>query len=323
MRLFYMALAAIGTAAVAQADPLRVVADIAPVHSLVAKVMGEVGAPDLLLAQSVSPHSASLRPSQARLLQEADVIVWVGPTLTPWLDRSLDNLGGDATVLTLQNAPGLTLRAPRTLAVFGEKDGHDDDHKDAHADHDDDHTHAHDHAHEGEGIDPHIWLDPENALILLDYIAGWLADLDAQHADTYRANAAQAKAVLSTHLDALSARLTPLADRPFVVYHDAFQYFETQFGLSVLGALAGSDAVAPSAARLVELRASLPATGKVCVFAEPQFDPKLITALQDSADMRSAVLDPLGSTFDLGPALYDALMDDMATQIEDCLTPKS
>ncbi|MEE4118863.1 MAG: zinc ABC transporter substrate-binding protein [Paracoccaceae bacterium] len=310
--------------------------DIAPVHSLVAQVMGDLGSPELVLPPGASPHGYALRPSEARALQEADLVVWVGPGLTPWLSSALGSLAGDAAVVEAMEAEGVTLLDMRESAVFP---GHDHDHGDVHAEadahdhdhdhdrdhaeahaHDDDHAedHAHDDDHEHGEHDPHVWLHPDNATAIVRAVAVALSEIDPDNAAVYGANAEAAAERIGALEAELSARLAPVQGLPFVVFHDGYQYFEAAFGLEAAGAISMSDARMPSAARLAEVRGRIEELGAACVAAEPQFDPGLVEAVAEGADVRTAVLDPLGMALEPGAELYGAMMRDLASALVGC-----
>ncbi len=290
----------------ALADAPKVAADIAPVHALVARVMQGIGAPELIVAANASPHGYALRPSQARALQEADLVVWIGPDLTPWLEKPLRNLAAEAEVLTLLDAP-----ETQVLAYRGGPN-HD------HGDHDQD-ADGHDHGLEAGGTDPHAWLDPENARRWLALIAERLAAADPGNAAGYRANAAEGIAELEALEARIAARLAPLAAVPFVTFHDAYQYFETRFGLSFAGSVALGDATDPGPARLAALQREMQDRGVHCAFREPQFDDRRLRALTGNGGLTVAELDPMGSTLTPGPDLYPALLWQMAEAFAACL----
>ncbi|NNU81159.1 zinc ABC transporter solute-binding protein [Halovulum dunhuangense] len=296
------------------AEPPRVVADILPVHSLVARVMQGAGEPVLLLPPGADAHGHAMRPSEAQLLESAGLVVWVGPELTPWLERALAALAQDADRLALMDAPGVMHLEMREGAVFGAHDhGAHDDHGHAEEAAHDDHGHAHD------GEDPHVWLDPRNAQAMVAAIAEQLAGLDPERAELYAANAAAAQAELRALEEELAATLAPLAGTGFVVLHDAFHYFEARFGVEAAGAVSASDAAAPGAARIAEINTLLGGEGVACIFAEPQQSGALVEQLAAESGARLGLLDPLGAALEPGAGLYPALMRDMAAAMTDCL----
>lgn len=328
----------------------RVATDIAPVHSLAAQVMEGVGEPDLLMAPGASPHGYSMRPSEAQALQDAEIVFWIGEALTPWLERGIETLASDAEIVELLGAGGSEMLPSRDTAIFEHGEDHHDEHKDDHDKHDDDHDkhdehedhadedkhHHDDHAgekdheeHAGEGgghdhhdhgeNDPHAWLDPDNAKAWADLIAATLAKADPANAAAYVANAAAAKARLDVQAQAIAARLNAVRGKQFIVFHDAYQYFEHRFDMPSSGALSLSDARKPSPARITEIRDHVAANDITCVFAEPQFNAGIVNAVSDGADIKSGVMDPLGSANAPGADFYSALIDDLAAAVVDCL----
>ncbi|CTQ49510.1 zinc ABC transporter substrate-binding protein [Jannaschia donghaensis] len=288
----------------AVADVPAVVADIGPVHSMVARVMDGVGNPRLLIPAGVSPHGHAMRPSEADALARADIVFWVGTALAPWLDRAVDSLASDAmSVELLETAAG---------APEGAEEDHDDDvDNDAHDDHD-----GHDHG----DIDPHAWLDPVTGKLWLDRIADVLAEADPENAIIYAANAEAGKAELDTLVVEVRAQLEPVRGRGYITFHDAYHGFETRFDMPSLGAISVSDAVPPSAGQVARLRDVVTTAKAVCVFSEPQFDPGLVETLTEGTEARAGVLDPLGATLQPGMTLYPTLLRSIATALEDCLS---
>lgn len=291
----------------------RVVADIAPVQSIAARVMAGIGAPDILLPPGASPHGYSLRPSEARMLEAADLVVWVGPDLTPWLAGPIGALARNATVLTLEETPGVVVLPARAGDGF-EAHPHDEDDL------------AHEHEHADDPADPHhgprdghLWLDPENAVAAARAIAAALGTLDPAGAPAYAANAEAFAAETADLVRAISAELAPLRGRPYLVFHDAYQYFEHSFDLPAAGRVALHDGVSPGAARVAVLRDRVRAEGFVCAFAEPQFEPKLLATIVEGSDVRTATLDPLGASLPAGPGLYPALISGLADGLAECL----
>ena len=302
----------------ASADVPQVATDIPPVHSLVSQVMGDLGTPKLIVPPGTSPHGYAMRPSEARALQNADVTFWMGPDLTPWLGRAIKSLTGNAINVALSNSEDLVRHPFRTGATFDSHDHHD------HGDHGDEHKEAHkddhgDHGDEHEGLDPHLWLDPDNARILLGVISSTLAGLDPTHADTYRANAAQAKKAIAALTHELDAALQPIRGRPFIVFHDAYQYFEHRFNVDASGSVALGDASSPGPARIAAIRQKVQTLGAHCVFSEPQFRSKIITTVIEGTTARAATLDPLGATIKPGPELYSQLLRNLGDNLLTCL----
>ena len=283
----------------ALAEVPRVITDIPPVYGLVAQVMGDLGAPVLLLEKGADEHDFQLRPSQMRDIASADVAVWIGPELTPWMERALEGAKGDMASLPLLAVQGTA------LLEFGAAD-----------DHGDDHDHGHDHG----GTDPHAWLNPENAAPWLDAIAAVLSAKDSGNAATYAANAATAKAEIAA-LDAeISAAIAPVKDKGFVAYHDAYQYFAAHYGMNYLGAIAMGDASAAGAAHLREMQSTI-ANGVVCVFPEVQHDADLLLQLTEGTAVNAgAALDPAGAMLSHSPASYTDVLRNLTTALTGCLS---
>lgn len=308
-------------AAPAFAEVPQVVADIAPVHGLVARVMAGVGEPALLMPPGASPHHYAMRPSEAAALSGADVVFMVGPELTPWLGRPLESLAFGAGQVPLLHAAGTTMLPVRQTALFG---GGDDGHGHDHASHDHDHDHDHDHAdhdhgdHAHEGPDPHAWLDPENGKAWLAAIAAELSRLDPENAATYAANTSAGAEEIDAAADDVRAELATVPGLRFIVFHDAYQYFENRFDFPAAGAIAISDAAPSGPTRIAELRDRIAALGIDCALSEPQFDPDLVATVLDGAEARTAVLDPLGTGLATGPEFYPALIRSAGTALASC-----
>jgi zinc transport system substrate-binding protein len=303
----------------AWADVPRVATDIAPVHSLVAQVMAGVGTPDLTIPPGASPHSYSMRPSEARALAGANLVVWVGPSLTAWLGDPIDTLASGALRLELENVAGTVMLENRTGFAFEVHDhraNHDDD---AEEEGRDDHADHGGHDHPADAIDPHLWLDPVNASLWLGAISDALGQLDPENAQIYAANAAKGQGDMAKLQARIQAQLEPVQGRPFAVFHDAYHYFEARFGVEASAALLLSDGSAPSAARLDEVRNVVQSINAVCVFTEPQFNPGLVAALAEEGSLKSALLDPLGAALTPGPALYGEMIQGLATSFANCL----
>lgn len=304
-----------------------VVASIKPVHSLVAAVMGDTGSPELLVQGASSPHTYSLRPSEARKLEQAKVVFWVGEGMETFLGKPLDALARNARVITLSETEGLTLLDLREGGAFeahnhdDHADDHDDEDHDDH-DHDHDHDHEHEHAHEGQdrphGKDMHIWLDPENARVMARKIAATLGEADPENAAVYARNAQALDERLASLMETVRNELAPVADKPFIVFHDAYHYFEDRFGLHAAGSISINPETPPSAQRVKEIRDRIAESGAICVFAEPQFEPKIVGIVTEGTDAKSGVLDPLGADLADGPDLYPRLIQALAASFRAC-----
>jgi zinc transport system substrate-binding protein len=314
------------------AEPPAVIASIKPIHSLAAAVMQGVGTPGLLVQGAASPHSYAMRPSDAARLNAAQVVFWIGPALEAFLVKPVASLAGDASVLELEEIPGLTLYPPREGGVWaphaheGEEhagDEHEGEDEHAEEEHAEEEHEEEGHGHEAGTVDAHLWLDPDNAKTIAAAMAETLAAADPANAAAYRANAAD----LATRIDALDAELmaelAPVRDRPFIVFHDAYQYFEAHYGLSAAGSITVSPDQPPGAKRLSEIRATIAERGTACVFREPQFEPALIDLVIEGSGARQGELDPEAAALNEGPELYFEMMRGLARSIAGCLGESS
>ena len=282
-----LVLAALLAPAPTRAAP-NVVATILPVQAIAAAVMRGVAEPDLLLPPGASPHAFALRPSDAARLAAADLVVWIGPGLEGFMAKPVAALDGRVRVLTLADAEGV-----RLLPADADE-------------------HGHDHA----GADPHLWLDPANAEAMAGAIAATLGAIDPPHATTYAANAAAFAAAARDLQARLEARLAPVRGQPYVVFHEAYRYFEAAFGLKPAGSVTVNPELPPGTARVAELRALIETSGAICVFTEPQFEPRLIATLTAGTGARTGTLNPIGTP---GPDAYARLLTGLADSLINCL----
>ncbi|MDA8585420.1 zinc ABC transporter substrate-binding protein [Rhodobacteraceae bacterium] len=303
-------------ASVVFAAPLRaevpsVLTDIAPVHSLVSMVMEGVGTPQLLLRPGTSPHSYAMRPSEAAALQSADVVVWVGDGLTPWLEGPIERLAGDAEILGL-----LEIAPVQRENAEDHHDGHDDEHDDEQ----DDHTaeHEDDHHDDHGDIDPHAWLDPENAIHWVRVIADTLATRDAENGDTYRKNASAAAAKIADMQSKIAATFAEGDAPSYAVQHDGYGYFEARFGLAHAFAITTTHAVSPGPARIAELRESVLKSPIDCVLTDGFEAIGLLNTVLEGHQTRVVNADPTGAEFTPGPLLYIDLTRNLADTIAAC-----
>ena len=319
----------------ANAD-VSVVTSIKPVHSLVSGVMEGVGTPIVMIEGAGSPHTYSLKPSQARQLQDADLVFWMGDELEPFLVDAAQNIARNAELVNLFDSHGLKKIRFREGGMFDEHDDHDDHAKDDHDDHgkerhakDDHDDHGHDkhakddHDDHGHGeFDPHVWLDPINAKAIVHEIEEALVKADPKNAKKYEANAVRMAGKLDQLVTELRAQLQPVQGKGFIVFHDAYQYFEQRFGVAAIGSITVSPEVIPGAERVKDLRKKIRDLRATCVFSEPQFEPKLVRTIVDGTDAQTGILDPLGSSLAKGPDLYFELVREMARSLKECLSAK-
>ena len=292
----------------ANAD-INVVTSIKPVHSLVSGVMEGVATPDLIIDTGGSPHTYSLKPSQARQLQNADIVFWISPKLEAFLEKPIESIATNALVLQLLETDGVIKVSFREGGAFDAHD-HDDEDHDEHDEHDEHHE---------DETDPHLWLDPLNAAILVDHIADVLSDSDPDNKQTYEANADAMLTKLDQLVDDVTTELKPVQDRGYIVFHDAYQYFERRFNVSAIGSITVSPEVLPGADRIRELQEKVASLDASCVFSEPQFEPRLVSTITENTNARTGVLDPLGSSIENGPDQYFQLIRDMSSSLKECL----
>ncbi len=289
------------------AEPPAVVASIKPIHSLVAAIMAGVGTPELIVEGASSPHTYSMKPSNARALQGAKVIFWTGPGMEVFLQKPLAALGSGAVQVELDKASGLTKLKYREGGAFEADDDGDEPAPDA----------------VGEQFDMHLWLDPMNAKAMAAEITATLVAADPANALAYQAN----QTTLNTRLDALDKEIaktvSTVKDKPFIVFHDAYQYFEHRYRVKVAGSITVSPETIPGAERVADIHRKVADLGATCVFAEPQFEPRLVNVVIEGTKARSGVLDPEAATLPEGPDLYFNLMHGVANALKDCLSQES
>ena len=302
---------------------VKVVASIKPIHSLASYLMDGVNKPGLIVDGYASPHGFALKPSHAKMLQDADLIFWVGEDLENFLEKPLGSIAKKAEKIELLNIKGLNKLKFRERNIF---DGHDDHgHKeDGHDDHghkEDGHKEdGHDdHGHEGHAhgeYDPHIWLDPMNAKVILKEMAEHLIENDQKNASKYKDNLNKAL----KDLDKLNKNIKADLNKEFksIVFHDAYQYFEKRYNVNILGAFTVNTDVLPGAEQLSEIREIIEHDKVTCIFSEPQFNPDIINAVAKDMDIKTGVLDPLGATLNPGKDLYFDLIRNMSKSFKGC-----
>jgi zinc transport system substrate-binding protein len=287
------------------ATPPKVVVSILPIHSLVAGVMEGIAKPQLLIRGGASPHSTSLRPSDARILAEAELIFWVSEDLETFLIKPLKGLAKKATIIELMETPGVTPAMSKSEDEVQGKDNHEKHDK-------------HDSHHHGDG-DPHIWLSTANAKAIVRAATKTLAKLDPKNASRYEANAQKLEMRLTVLHKNLAQNLKPIQKTPYIVFHDAYGAFENEFSLKMVGAVTISPDRKPGIRKLKHLRHEIAEHKTPCVFAEPQFSPSLIKTLISGSQAKMGVLDPIGANLHPGPNAYFELMHEIANALTNCL----
>ena len=294
---------------------ISVVTSIKPLHSLTSYIMEGVGEPELIIDGVASPHNFQIKPSHAKMLQNADLVIWIGEDLESFLPTALKSIPKDAVVFELLDQSGLKKLKFREKNIF---EGHDDHGHDEHAKKEDDHDdHGHDdHGHGHGSFDPHIWLDPANAKVIVKKITNQLSKIDKDNASTYKANSKKVIKDLDGLIKEVKNEINK--DASFVVFHDAYQYFEKRFGLSVIGALTVNPDVMPGAEQLSEIREVIEHEKAKCIFSEPQFNPNIINSIASDTGVKTGVLDPLGANIGKGKNMYFDLIKDMSNSLKGC-----
>ena len=295
---------------------VKVVTSIKPLHSLASYLMDGVGKPDLIVDGYASPHGFSMKPSHAKMLQDADLIFWVGEDLENFLEKPLNSIAKKAEKIELMDIKGLNVLSFRERNIFDEHDDHDDHEghtkkkKDDHDDHDDHEGHGH-----GE-YDPHIWLDPINAKVILKEMTEHLIENDSKNTSTYKSNLDKAL----KDIDKLTMNVMTELNQSVssIVFHDAYQYFEKRFNVNILGAFTVNTDVMPGAEQLAQIREIIEHDKVSCVFSEPQFNPDIIKAVAKDMNIKTGVIDPLGATLDPGKDLYFDLIRNMSASFKGC-----
>jgi zinc transport system substrate-binding protein len=293
---------------------VKVVTSIKPIHSLVSYIMDGVGKHDVIVDGYNSPHGFSLKPSHAKMLENADLVIWVGEDLEAFLEKPLQTIAKKAKNIELMDLKGIKKLEFREKNIFEEHDDHKE--KDGHKEHGD---HKEKDGHEGHGhgeYDPHVWLDPINAKVIIKEITNQLVQLDSKNSLIYKSNAKKALTDIDKLVKDIKKELNK--DLRFVVFHDAYQYFENRFDIQVLGALTVNTDVMPGAEQLSEIREVIEHEKVNCLFSEPQFNPAIIKSIAKDTKIKTGILDPLGAKLDKGKNLYFDLLKNMSSSFKGC-----
>ena len=309
----------------AKAD-IKVVTTIKPLHSLISSVMEGVGEPSLIIEGTSNPHTFVFKPSHAQMLEEADIVFWIGEDLEAFMEKPLDSLAGNATKISFMELSSIEKLKFREENIFDDHDDHDedghkeDDHDDhGHDDHDgheDEHEGHDDHGHHHGEFDAHIWLDPSNAIEMVLEISHELSEIDPDNAAKYEQNANKAIASLNNLINEISSNIPK--DASYIVFHDAYQYFENRFGVSSAGALTLNPDVLPGAKQIDAIQDLIQDKNIKCIFSEPQYNPKIIETLAADMKISTGIMDPLGAFIDQGPEMYNQLILNIANPLKDC-----
>lgn len=286
----------------AQAEP-KVVTSIKPVHSLVSAVMKGVDVPALIVEGADSPHTYALKPSQAKMLEQADLVFWIGHDLETFLEKPIKNIATKATVIKLFDTHGLNKLTFRKDAAFEKHE----------------HGAKHENKYDHDKFDPHIWLDPQNVRVLINKIKQAFIEIDVANAVTYEANVSDLDHKLDELIEEIDTILQPVKGRAFIVLHDAYHYFENRFGIKAVGSVTISSGITPGAQHVSKIQMKIKEMGVTCVFTEPQFKSKLVSVIVKDTQTKAAYIDPLGVTLKEGAGLYFSLIRNMAYSIRDCL----
>ena len=291
---------------------IKVVTSIKPIHSLVSYIMEGVGSPDLIVDGYNSPHGFSLKPSHAKMLQEADIVIYVGEGLEEFLEKPLESIAQNAVKFELLKQSGMKKLKFRERNIFEGHDDHGHNKKAKKEDHDD---HGHDDHGHGQ-FDPHIWLDPMNAKIIVKKVTNQLSKLDKENSSTYKSNSKEALKEIDNLIKQVKSDINN--DAKVVVFHDAYQYFEKRFDVNIIGALTVNTDVLPGAEQLAEIREVIEHEKVTCVLSEPQFNPDIVKTIANDTNINMGVLDPLGAKLDKGKTLYFNLIGNISSSLKNC-----
>ena len=291
------------------ASDLKVVVSIKPFHSLVSTVMQGVSEPALLLNGNNSPHTYSLRPSAAVKLQNADLVFWGGENLEGFLAKPIHSLAAGARVVSFEDTPGLILRPFRSVKEWQELDPESKN--------DQDHVKKQE-IHRLPGNDPHIWLDPLNAQKITQNLVQILSEFDPENAQTYHSNGKKTILRLSDLNIQLETKMSSVSSKPYIVFHDAYQYFEKRYQLNPIASVTVSSGTSTSVGRLIDIRKKIKIKKVLCIFTEPQFSPKLVQTVISGTAVKKGILDPIGTSISPGPEMYFTLLNNISHSISTC-----
>ena len=298
---------------------IKVVTTIKPLHSLISRIMETRGEPQLIIEGTNNPHTFVFKPSHANMIEEADIVFWIGEDLEAFMEKPLNSLAKNAKKIAFMDSDSIEKLKFREVNIFDDHDdhGHHDDDHDGHEDEHEGHDDHDDHDGHNHGeFDAHIWLDPENAKEMVKIIRDELIKIDPEGQRQYSVNAAGATLELDNLINSVEKELSK--DISYIVFHDAYQYFETRFGVKSAGALTLNPDVLPGAKQIADIQDLINDKGIKCIFSEPQYNPKIIETLGNDMNISTGVMDPLGANIDAGPSMYSELINEIANSIKNC-----
>ena len=291
------------------ASDLKVVVSIKPFHSLVSTVMQGVSEPALLIIGNNSPHTYSLRPSAAVKLQKAHLVFWGGENLEGFLAKPIHSLAAGARVVSFEDMPGLILRPFRLVKEWQELDPESEN--------DQDHLKKQE-IHRFPGNDPHIWLDPLNAQKITQNLVQILSEFDPENAQTFHSNGKKTILRLSNLNIQLETKMSSVSSKSYIVFHDAYQYFEKRYQLNPIASVTVSSDHSASVGRLIDIRNKIKNNNVLCIFTEPQFPTKLVQTVTSGTAVKKGILDPIGISISPGPEMYFTLLNNISHSISTC-----
>ncbi|WP_219702315.1 zinc ABC transporter substrate-binding protein ZnuA [Marinomonas lutimaris] len=301
-----------------------IVTSIKPVSMIVAAIAGDKAEIQQIVSSTASPHDFAMRPSDLKKIINADTVVWVGESLERFLEKPLENAGKEESSIEWLALDGMALHNFAKEHHHDEdeaEEDHDHDHE-AHGDHEEHGDHDEHEGHEGhhhDGVDPHVWLSPDNARVLAKAVTARLVSLDSANAEYYKDNLASFENGLSAKDAEIRNALNKVNKVPYIVFHDGYSYFEQHYGLSHAGEITVSPERKPGAKKVAEIRHEIQENKVQCVFSEPQFSPAIVKTLLEGSDVKTAPLDPLGSKVKMGTNAYFSFLDSLSGQFLSCL----
>jgi len=278
----------------------EIVVSIKPLHSLVSAVTEGSNSVSLVIDGSMTPHNFALKPSHAKLLNNAKVLFYIDDEFESGLKKTVKGLPKSVKVIRVSKMKKLRLLSTRADDNW-EEDGHD----------------HHDHGHSSNDL--HIWLDPNNAIEIVKSITQELSAIYPENINIYKKNAKNIIKEIKTTDLLIKSMLEPVRNKPYIVFHDAYQYFEKAYSLKSVGSILVDPELPASAKRIIKIRSKIKSLNAHCVFKEPQFRAKIVKTVIDGTTTKIGILDPLGADIKSGPDMYTNLLKNIAENLNACL----